>query len=1299
MATETVTVTLTGITAGAAAADLGISGLASVRHGETKMMPPCVTWSIAINAGGPALTQDGGIDFVADQSFGNTNNPFLLSAPAVNTTLRDGNNGGNVGTVTQPVFDGTVFDTERFGGASSGTMSYSIPVPVGDYTVELYFAEIFQPNGAGDGIGARVFDVTVEGQLVLDDFDILAQTSGDFNQPIIFTVPGTVSPDGGGDDSTTIDINFIASADNAKISAIVIRDAKGDVYTRPNDDLFGTAIEIGDTGDAPSGPVVLAGGDNIMSATQEGEGGTNGVRDRDYFTVTIPDGKILTGIFLDQYDISNQASPDGFFAFQEGSVVTTDPLTGANVDDLTGAIIYGSGDLATNLLEKMRGGFDDPASGNSLPAFDQKLTGNLTFWLNQGAGPNTPTLRFVVADDPDAGVPGAYLPNANGHFVFEAEDGYNGEGQWALKATNDLPSGHEAPSGGEYLEAIANDFGTPNGSDVLTYKFAPEEDGFIRINLITSRNPAAPATEHNDSWVGIQLDGATIPAIPQQGASLQPLGNLGLYKAYSSGGNGDTFDNIANKNVDNVGKAIVVPVNGGEVYDFLLANRSSGHEVDKVVLEFSPTAQTSPNNSATFHDGQPLSEQVPLIPVGEAVLTVNNNSNNIQVSNFANNSFSITNTGTKGITAIEIDVTDALFPDAVFDPLGLAGDTTAKILTLNNGTDGGTGLVVPAGGFGAGAVDITYIGTGGTAGFEKIRLEFTDFDPGETIQFGVDMDPNSVAGATKGTLDLGAPLTGTGATGNWDIGGISGAELAGSLFGVTYADGTASMGQLHGQGTGQQSGATALSSQDSPGLSVELTVNGLTPGAEGSYEDGGPQILIEGPAGEVARVLVAKGFIVPFFNNFPDTNPYKAQLDAQLQALEASGFPANNAVELLYVDVPLDGTVQDISGLFDFTQVAAFDLSVPDQTNEFGELNEARLPLGIVASVVNPATDESKGPVTSPIHLTFSDDPEADLSLTKTASDLSPDFGDDITFTVSLTNDGPDAATGVVVEDLLSSGFAFVSAMPSIGMYDEDTGLWTIDSLASDATATLEIFATVQEGGTAGPDEVVYRVNPGGDSTFVVGAMDSVDSSEPDWVFDNPQLPQQNGSGATGTFAPGVQLTGGNEFGNENGSPVIDLSGLSGDTVAVAGLFETERFGSQEWDFTVENGDYTVNLYFAEVFVGVPGGNPDGGVGTRLFNVDVEGAPVLENFDIFAEVGASTAVLKSFDTTVMDENLDVNFTTVDDNAKISAIEIIKKGFAGGPLDYINSAEVVASDQKIQTARRTMPAAPRMTRQA
>ncbi|MGD1859643.1 MAG: malectin domain-containing carbohydrate-binding protein [Leptolyngbyaceae cyanobacterium] len=372
---ETFTVTITSVSSNAT---LGSNSAATVTIDDNDIAPGAVV--VAINAGGPALNQDG-IDFAADQFFDNGN------------TFAD----GNAGNGQQPVFDGTVYETERFGGEAGGTMSYSIPVPNGDYTVELYFAEIFQPNGGGTGIGARVFDVTVEGQLVLDDFDILEQTGGNFNQPVVFTVPGVVSPDGGGDNPETIDINFSASADNAKISGIVIRDANGNVYEPPLDDLFGTAIEIADTGDAPSGPVTLAEGSNVMSATQEGEGdGANGVRDRDYFTVEIPDGFQLTGVVLNGYDNTNQAAPDGFLAFQQGDEVPVDPTTGANVNELQGAIIYGAGNVGTDLLDSMRGGFNDPQTNTTLPAFDQPLTGTWTFWLNQGAGPSTATLDFIV---------------------------------------------------------------------------------------------------------------------------------------------------------------------------------------------------------------------------------------------------------------------------------------------------------------------------------------------------------------------------------------------------------------------------------------------------------------------------------------------------------------------------------------------------------------------------------------------------------------------------------------------------------------------------------------------------------------------------------------------------------------------------------------------------------------------------------------------------------------------------------------------------------------------------------------
>ena len=47
---------------------------------------------------------------------------------------------------------------------------------------------------------------------------------------------------------------------------------------------------------------------------------------------------------------------------------------------------------------------------------------------------------------------------------------------------------------------------------------------------------------------------------------------------------------------------------------------------------------------------------------------------------------------------------------------------------------------------------------------------------------------------------------------------------------------------------------------------------------------------------------------------------------------------------------------------------------------------------------------------------------QADLAVTKTVSNPTPNVGDTITFTVTLTNHGPDAATNVQVTDLLPAG-------------------------------------------------------------------------------------------------------------------------------------------------------------------------------------------------------------------------------------------------------------------------------------
>jgi uncharacterized repeat protein (TIGR01451 family) len=86
---------------------------------------------------------------------------------------------------------------------------------------------------------------------------------------------------------------------------------------------------------------------------------------------------------------------------------------------------------------------------------------------------------------------------------------------------------------------------------------------------------------------------------------------------------------------------------------------------------------------------------------------------------------------------------------------------------------------------------------------------------------------------------------------------------------------------------------------------------------------------------------------------------------------------------------------------------------------------------------------------------------QADLALTKSVSNPTPNVGGTITFTVALSNQGPDQATGVIVQETLPAGVTFVSATPSQGSYSSGTGVWTVGAVANGASATLQLQATV----------------------------------------------------------------------------------------------------------------------------------------------------------------------------------------------------------------------------------------------
>jgi subtilisin-like proprotein convertase family protein len=100
-------------------------------------------------------------------------------------------------------------------------------------------------------------------------------------------------------------------------------------------------------------------------------------------------------------------------------------------------------------------------------------------------------------------------------------------------------------------------------------------------------------------------------------------------------------------------------------------------------------------------------------------------------------------------------------------------------------------------------------------------------------------------------------------------------------------------------------------------------------------------------------------------------------------------------------------------------------------------------------------------------------------------------------------------------------------------------------------------------------------------------------------------------------------------------------------------IFQSERYAANlMYDITVPNGSYDVSLYFAEIF------NKNYSAGKRVFDVFLEGSLVLDDYDIFADVGADAAVIKTFTINVTDQTLNITTTSSANNAKFCAIRVV-----------------------------------------
>jgi large repetitive protein len=204
----------------------------------------------------------------------------------------------------------------------------------------------------------------------------------------------------------------------------------------------------------------------------------------------------------------------------------------------------------------------------------------------------------------------------------------------------------------------------------------------------------------------------------------------------------------------------------------------------------------------------------------------------------------------------------------------------------------------------------------------------------------------------------------------------------------------------------------------SPALNSNVTFT-ITLTNSGPDEATGVQVLDQLPAG------------LTFVSATPSVGSYN-----ETTGVWDVGTVINGATPTLAIVA----TVTSGSAISNIAQVSASDVADNDSTpnnNEAGEDDQD----SVTVDAFEPAS--------------------ADLSLDKQASTLTPNLGQQVTFTLTLANSGPDEATGVQVTDLLPAGLAFVSSNPSVGTYNGTTGVWDVGSVASGASPTLEIVATV----------------------------------------------------------------------------------------------------------------------------------------------------------------------------------------------------------------------------------------------
>jgi Tol biopolymer transport system component len=214
-----------------------------------------------------------------------------------------------------------------------------------------------------------------------------------------------------------------------------------------------------------------------------------------------------------------------------------------------------------------------------------------------------------------------------------------------------------------------------------------------------------------------------------------------------------------------------------------------------------------------------------------------------------------------------------------------------------------------------------------------------------------------------------------------------------------------------------------------------------------------------------------------------------------------------------------------------------------------------------------------------------------------------------------------DRVTGTTTRESMSSngdqsdGDSFLPSLSQDGRKVAFTSLGT-NLVANDFNSSADVFVHERR------DVPVFRINAGG-----AGVTDSKGRF---WQAD-----RNFSTGAASSFA----------------APIANTT----DDV----LYQNERWDPSEgpelqYTIPVPNGVYWVRLHFAENY------SRNFAAGKRVFDVYMEGVQQFDNIDIFREVGARAALIKTASIAVTDGQLNLLFRHQIQNPIVDAIEIVQQ---------------------------------------